>query len=87
MYRVSNAGTTSPTLSSPIFVDVPTTGSNLLLQVPFLGNLFGTLGQLGGIDDRIVQAHIRNNQLFAVHTIPVTAAGVGSASGDRYGQR
>jgi hypothetical protein len=87
MYRVSNPGTTSPTLSLPIFIDVPTTGSNMLLQVPFQGNLFGTLGQLGGIDDRIIQAHIRNNQLYAVHTIPVTAAGVGSPSGDRYGQR
>lgn len=87
LYRVNNPGSTSPTLSSDIPLDVPTTGSNLLLQVPFQGNLFGTLGELGNIDDRIIQAHIRNNQLYAVHTIPVTSAGVGSPSGDRYGQR
>lgn len=86
-FRISNSGTQSPTLAGPFSLDVPTTGSNLLLHVPFQGNLFGAIGQLGGIDDRPYEAHIRNNQLYTVQTIPVTSAGVGSPTGDRYGQR
>lgn len=87
VYRVNNPGSTSPTLSSATEITVPDTGSNLLLQVPFPGNLFDYLGELGEIDDRLVTAHIRNNQLYTIHTIPVTSAGLGSPSGDRYGQR
>ena len=90
LFRVINPGTTSPTLSPAIPIDVPTTGSGEYFpakQIPFSGNLFGDLGKLDVLDDRPQMAHIRNGQLYTIHTILVFANGVGDPNGDRAAQR
>ncbi len=75
IYRVVNPGSTSPTLSPLIDLNVPATSSSALAQVPFAGNLFGSLGTLELSDDRIHSPVIRNGQLYAAQVIKVNSAG------------
>lgn len=72
---VSNPGGT-PTLSPTIFITVPATAQPL--PVPHLGNTNGSNGYLDAVDDRLFEAHIRNNQLYTVHNIGVNNTGVAS---------
>ena len=88
-YRIINPGSTSPTISPQISLDVPATGSYIsgTTSAPFLGNLFGVLGNLGVNDDLLQMAHIRNGQLYTVQGILVNSSGIGTPSGDRAGIR
>ena len=56
-------------------------------MIPFLGNLYGSLGAIGAIDDRLKMAHIRNKQLFTMHNVLMDQNGISSSSGDRWGER
>ena len=89
LWRIINPGSTSPTISAGLTLDVPATGSQIsgLTSAPFLGNLYGVLGNLQVNDDRLQMAHIRNGQLYTVQGILVNNAGVGTPSGDRAGIR
>lgn len=88
LYRVSNPGGTSPTLTGPISFTVPNTGSTAQAVIP-LGsqNLFGSLGTLQMVDDRPSSAHIRNKELYTCQLILCNSSGIGTASGDRSGVR
>lgn len=84
MRRVSNpAGT--PTMSSNIFMTVPTTAFPRL--VPHKGNFNGAFGFLDSVDDRLMMAQIRKGTLWATHNIGVTNQGIGSGSASRNGSR
>ena len=89
LFRVNDPGSTSPSLSPLLPIDVPATGR--LLSGPtcptFLGNLYGVLGNLQASDDRLQMAHIRNKQLYTVHTILLDQNGNGTPTGDRLGAR
>ncbi len=76
VYRVINPGTKNPTLSPATGINVLTTSSTNLANMPFPGNLFGDLGTLHVGDDRIMPSPvIRNGQLYATHTILVDNTG------------
>lgn len=89
LYRVLNPCSAHPTLSAAIPIDVPTTYSNLTptTVVPFLGNMYGSLGAIAPLDDRLKMAHIRNKQLFTVHNVLMDQNGISNANGDRWGVR
>jgi hypothetical protein len=76
LYRVINPGSTSPTLSPAVGINVLETSSSAVPSVPFMGNLFGNLGVLKLSDDRIRSPIIRNGQLYATQTIMVNASGI-----------
>src|SRR5579859_6091491 len=82
--RVSNPGGT-PTISGNISITVPTTSEPL--AVPHLGNTGGTTGDVDGLDERLLSAHIRNGRLWTEHQISVDNTGVASGSGTRNGER
>ena len=69
---------TSPTISSNVFISVPTTAFPLL--VPHLGNNLGAQGKLDAIDDRLMNAHIRKNKLWTVHNVGVNNNGTSSST-------
>ena len=75
--RVSTPGAT-PTISPDILVTVSSTA--FPQNVDHLGNSGGAAGRLDALDDRLFQAHIRNQRLWTAHNISVTAAGVASGS-------
>ncbi|MBX9830501.1 hypothetical protein K2X40_00945 [Candidatus Babeliales bacterium] len=68
------AGT--PSLSPNLIITVPATAYPI--TVPHLGNTRGTTGKLDGLDDRLICAHIRNNQLWTTHGIGVNNVGISS---------
>ncbi len=76
MRRVATPGGT-PTISGNISITVPTT--SFPASVPHLGNTGGTNGQLDGVDDRLIAAHIRNGRLWTTHNIAVDTSGVASS--------
>jgi len=82
--RVSNPGSTTPTISGNIQITVPTTtyGPN----APHSGNTQGATGFLDVIDDRLFAAVMRNGHLWTAHNIGVDSSGV-AATGDRTGVR
>ena len=77
--RVSSPGA-APSLSADITVAVPAT--SVPLNVPQQGNA----AVFDGLDDRLLQAVIRNGRLWTTHQIKVNAAGA-AAGGDRNGVR
>jgi hypothetical protein len=85
LLRVTNPGSTSPTLSGNIAITVPDTYPPLL--VPHKGSTGGTNGYLDALDDRLFAAHIRNGELWTAHNLAVAITGVASGSGDRDGSR
>ena len=89
LFRVINPGSTAPTLSPGLPLDVPQTGMLIsgTTLAPFLGNLYGELGVLALIDDRLYNAHMRDKQLYTSHNILVDRNGVGTQSGDRCAAR
>lgn len=83
LHRIANpAGT--PSLSAAVPISVPAT--QFPLDVPHQG---GAL-PLDGLDDRLLQAVIRNGRLWTTHQIEVTSTGVAAStigSGGRTGIR
>lgn len=76
--RISNPGSTTPTISANIAVTVPST--SYPTKVEHAGNTGGTNGYLDGIDDRLYQAMIRNGRLWTAHNICVSNTGVASST-------
>jgi len=74
-----------PLISGNILLTVPATAEPI--SVPHLGNTGGTNGNLDGIDDRLMIAHIRNNHLWTVHNIGVDNTGTASPTPSRNGCR
>ena len=81
LYRVTNPGSTSPTMSSAITLTVPATAAP--------GTLYskGCTYNIDPDDDRLFAAMIRNGHLWTAHHIETTNAGVGSSSGTRISAR
>jgi hypothetical protein len=78
--RVVNPGGT-PSLSSDLVIPVPNTGYPIDVPHP------GSTNPLDGLDDRLLQAVVRNGRLWTTHQIQVDATGAASASGGRNGIR
>lgn len=88
MYRIENPGSATPTISAPIFIDVPVFGYADI--APHLGNLYGYDGNLQTGNALIWAPHVRGNYLFCAHDIQVNQNGVGAefgAGGDRVAVR
>ena len=85
--RVSNPGTSTPTLSADITLTVPIT------TVPINQPALGTTGNLNPFDDRLFGAMAMKNKitgvvsLWTAHNIEVNTSGVGTAGGGRNGAR
>ncbi|MEZ5291539.1 MAG: fibronectin type III domain-containing protein [Vicinamibacterales bacterium] len=73
--------TASPSLSADIVVPVATT--SFPLDVPHPGSAV----PLDGLDDRLLQAVIRNGRLWTTHQVRVSTSGVASGAGTRNGIR
>lgn len=80
MRRIANPGG-SPSLSGDITITVPQTA--FPIDVPHPG---GTLA-LDGLDDRLLQAVVRNGRLWTVHQVEVNGSGVAVSGGGRNGAR
>ena len=78
--RVANPSA-APSLSGDVPIDVPVTA--LPINVPHLDGL----APLDGLDDRLLQAVVRNGRLWTTHQIAVDASGVAILSGGRDGVR
>jgi len=76
MHRISNPGA-APAISGAISVAVPATG--LPIDVPHSG---GTL-PLDGLDDRLLQAVIRDGRLWTTQQIQVNGTGAADNNGGR----
>jgi hypothetical protein len=74
--RVSNPGSTTPSISGNIRVTVPTTGATN--PVEHQGNTGGNNGRLDSLDDRLFAAMIRNGHLWTAHNLRVDATGAAS---------
>ena len=80
----SSTGAWPPSgISANLSLVVPAT--SLPLNVPHQGNVFGTDGQLDGVDDRLFAASLRNGHIWTAHNISVDTGGV--SPGDRNGSR
>ncbi len=80
LHRIANPGA-APSISGPIDIAVPPT--SVPVDVPHPG---GTL-PLDGLDDRLLQAVVRNGRLWTTHQVEVDAAGQADTSGGRNGVR
>ncbi|MEP7286925.1 MAG: hypothetical protein ABI947_14300 [Chloroflexota bacterium] len=74
--RVSNPGSTSPSISADINVTVPATA--FPIDVPNSGG-----AGLDAIEDRLYAATMRNGRLWTAHNIGVSSTGVASGSPTR----
>lgn len=74
LHRVNNPASSHPTLSKRMTLTVPTT--QFPIKVAHAGNRTGAEGKLDGLDERLMGAHIRNNQLWTVQAVGVTNIGV-----------
>lgn len=74
--RVVNPGSSTPALSGNIRFTVMAT--KYPIRVQHKGNKRSTLGMLDGIDDRLMNAHIRNGRMWTTHHIGVNNSGVSS---------
>jgi hypothetical protein len=81
LIRVSNPGSTSPSLSAAVTITVPATYSP--------GTLYSKscTYSLDPDDERLFAVMIRNGHLWTAHHIETTNAGVGSSSGTRISAR
>ncbi len=91
VYRVLDAGSTSPSIAGPFIIDVMQT---FILQTSttnlgsFFGQPYGTLGLIGGNADYLVDSsHINKKQIYTAQSILMNNQGISSASGDRRGVR
>ncbi len=76
--RVSDPGSTTPTISANIPVTVPTTTFPNPVDHP--GNSGGNNGRLSTLDDRLFAAQIRNGRLWTAHNFRVSATGVANTA-------
>ena len=87
MKRITNPGTSTPSLSADIVLTVPVTA------VPIDQPALGTVGSLNTFDDRLFDAMAMKNKitgtvsLWTAHNIEVNTSGVGTAGGGRNGAR
>lgn len=79
--EIDAPGSGSPTMSANLPLTVPATASPIDVMTPGGGVL------LDGIDDRLMAAHLRGNQIWTSHQIEVDAAGVAALGGGRNGTR
>jgi hypothetical protein len=91
MYRILDAGTSSPSLY-PAFSPTPPFATPISLScpvyadannVPHLGNLFGANGLLQAFTALDNMPVVRNHQLYFANVGAVNQAGVGTIAGDR----
>ncbi|MEI6233908.1 MAG: PKD domain-containing protein [Planctomycetota bacterium] len=82
LMRISNPGTT-PTLSAPINITVPSIGNGSLGAIPVLGSI----RPVDDTDNRLFQAEIRNGSLYTAHNLEVDSNGVARGGGGRDGAR
>lgn len=75
--RIATPGAT-PTISANISITVPST--SFPRSVDHLGDTGGTNGNLDGLDDRLMIAHIRSGRLWTSHSISVLPTGVSSGT-------
>ncbi len=91
IYRIVGAGTQAPTLAGPFNLNVLSTYStktNPVAYAPFAGQLYGNIGLLEYVDDRLASSsHINKKQIYAAHSILVDRTGLSSNLGDRLGVR
>lgn len=80
MHRIANPSA-SPSISAAINVTVPATG--FPIDVPHAGGAV----LLDGLDDRLLQAVIRNGRLWTTHEIEVDGTGAATVGGGRNGVR
>ncbi len=74
--RISDPGGT-PSMSGNSSVAITATAAPI--KVPHLGNTGGSSGNLDGLDNRLLAAHVRNGRLWTTHNIGVN--NTGSSSG------
>ena len=91
LYRILNAGTRCPSITGPFIVDVMQTfvkQSDPNSFSPFLGQLYGDLGLIEGLDDRLADSsHINKKQIYTAHSIQMNNQGISDSTGDRRGIR
>ena len=91
LFRILNAGSTSPSLVGPFNIDVMQTYCKIIDPIqgmPFLNQLYGNLGSIATLDDRLADtSQINKKQIYTGHTVRVNNTGLSSASGDRTGIR
>lgn len=75
--RVANPGGV-PTMSANVSITVAAT--SFPRSVDHLGDTGGTAGNVDALDDRLMQAHIRNGRLWTSHSISVTSTGAASGT-------
>lgn len=88
LYRISNPGSATPSITGPIFITVPSFGYADI--APHLGNIYGVDGYLQSGNALMWAPHVRGNYLFCAHDIQVNQAGVGmdiGSGGDRIAVR
>ena len=84
LIRVTNPGTTSPTLSTAVAITVPTFGSPIAIKSkPGTSTTYN----LDQDDDRLFAAMIRNGHLWTAHHIGLTNAGAATGTLTRDGAR
>lgn len=94
LYRILNAGTTTPTLGPLVTMTLPQQFAYGLIDTavmaPHKGNLFvasGTAGNLQTGLGRLWTPHVRDKQLYIAQDIQMDANGNADPSGDRVGIR
>jgi uncharacterized repeat protein (TIGR01451 family) len=78
---VSNPGSGAPSLGPNVFINVPATEPPIPVDIP------GTGPALDGIDDRLMNAVLRDGRIWTSHQIQVDASGAASPTGGRNGTR
>lgn len=84
LYRIINPGSTTPTISAPVFIDVAQTAQPV--PAPYK-NLYGAIVPINTLDNRLHASHIRDGQLFTVRHIGVDQNGLSAGGEDRDGVR
>lgn len=84
-FRISDPGSSSATLTGPLFITVPPFGYADV--APHLGNKYAAEGYLQSGNALMWAPHVRGNFLFAAHDIQLNLDGEGSDTGDRIGVR
>jgi hypothetical protein len=82
--QISTPGAT-PSLAANMLLTVPATATPITVR--HQGNTGGTNGQLDGLDDRLLAAHIRNGSLWTAHNIGVDNTGTTASTHTRNGAR
>ncbi len=82
LFRVSNPGTSSPSLSSAVHIS--TANHGIPITQPHMGNTGGAAGRIDGSDNRLYAATLRDGSLWTATTVGTIVSGgncVGVAGG------